>query len=190
MSHSLASPLVTSEAQAGILGWLAEMNPSNPRSKTDPQATCKHPNEGAQTPLPWILCILSTSVSMPGSPLPHSTHARSHCGQRLLLASCLPGATWIRGKKGWMLNCCGRSQSQGTIPTRFYSLNCGSPWTFLMKILTDLFTGSWKSRGTERNKLLSSCLSLTSIFRWSSCHFVVALPTTKKSIQILVSEKM
>lgn len=121
---------------------------------------------GGPNPTPCILCTASTAVSRPGSPLPHSTHARTHCGQGLLLASCMPGATWLRGKKGWMLGCCGWSQGQGTIPTPFHLLNCGNPWTFLMKILTDSFIGSWKSRGT--GKSLISCSFLPAYLRPAS----------------------
>lgn len=134
MSHSLASPLMPSEAHAATLGWLAEMNPS-PGARQTHKATSKHPNEGAQTPLPLlhILCTVSTAVSRSGSPLPHSTHARTHCGQGLLLASRMPGNTWLKGKKGWAVVA---GLSQGTIPT-IDLLNCGCLWIFLMKILTD-----------------------------------------------------
>lgn len=80
-----------------LISW----DESQPRSKTDPQGYKQTSKWGGQTPLPLlhILCTVSTAVSRSGSPLPHSTHTRTHCGQGLLLASCMPGNTWLKGKK-------------------------------------------------------------------------------------------
>lgn len=67
-----------------------------------------------------------------------------------------------------MLSCSGWSQSQGTIPTPFYLLNCGSPLNGLYDEDFDRFV-YWKLK-EQRNReesdelLLSSCLSQTSIF--------------------------
>lgn len=168
------SPPKTSEAQAATLDCKADQLRWIPAQEQDrPTGHMQTSKWGGPNTTPCILCTVSTAVSRPGSPLPHSTHARNHCGHKVLLARCMPGATWLRGKKGWMLGCCGWSQGQGTIFTPFFLLNCGDPWTFLMKILTDSFTGSWKSRGTEKSLISCSflaCVSQTSIYCWSSCH--------------------
>lgn len=158
----LSIPTDTSEAQAATLGWSAEMNPG-PGARQTHRLRANIQMRGSKHCCLYPLHWQHSSVQ---ARQPSPTHASTHCRQGLLLASCMPGATWLRGKKGWMLSCSGWSQSQRTIPTPFYLLNCGSPWTFLMKILTDSFTGSWKSSRTERR--LMSCSFLPVYLRPAS----------------------